>query len=57
MVNTLLVAMCTATVAVGLTFLAGWLAVRRTSGSWLVDRESVQALKSERERNLTALAG
>jgi len=38
MLNTLMVAVATATVAVGLTFLAGWLAVRRAPGGWLVDR-------------------
>jgi iron(III) transport system permease protein len=38
MVNTLIVAVATATIAVGLTFLAGWLAVRRAPGGWIVDR-------------------
>jgi iron(III) transport system permease protein len=32
------VAVATATIAVGLTFLAGWLAVRRAPGGWLIDR-------------------
>jgi iron(III) transport system permease protein len=38
MFNTLMVAVATATIAVGLTFLAGWLAVRRAPGGWIVDR-------------------
>jgi iron(III) transport system permease protein len=38
MVNTLIVAVATATVAVGLTFIAGWLAVRRAPGGWILDR-------------------
>ncbi len=38
MLNTLTVAVTTATLAVGLTFLAGWLAVRRAPGGWIVDR-------------------
>jgi iron(III) transport system permease protein len=38
MLNTLMVAVATATVAVGLTFVAGWLAVRRAPGGWIVDR-------------------
>jgi iron(III) transport system permease protein len=38
MLNTLMVAVATATIAVGLTFLAGWLAVRRAPGGWIVDR-------------------
>jgi iron(III) transport system permease protein len=36
--NTLLVAVATATLAVALTFLAAWLAVRRAPGGWLVER-------------------
>ena len=38
MLNTMLVAVATATIAVGLTFVAGWLAVRRAPGGWIVDR-------------------
>ncbi len=38
MLNTMMVAVSTATVAVTLTFLAGWLAVRRAPGGWIVDR-------------------
>ena len=38
MLNTMMVAVATATVAVGLTFLGGWLAVRRAPGGWLIDR-------------------
>jgi iron(III) transport system permease protein len=38
MINTMLVAVATATIAVGLTFLAAWLAVRRAPGGWLVER-------------------
>jgi iron(III) transport system permease protein len=37
-VNTLLVAVTTATIAVAITFLAAWLAVRRGPGGWIVDR-------------------
>jgi iron(III) transport system permease protein len=37
-VNTLLVSVATATIAVALTFLAAWLAVRRGPGGFLVDR-------------------
>jgi iron(III) transport system permease protein len=37
-VNTLLVAVATATIAVALTFLAAWLAVRRAPGGWVVER-------------------
>src|SRR5262249_18216332 len=37
MTNTLLVAVGTATLAVGLTFFAAWLAVRRAPGGWLVE--------------------
>ena len=37
-VNTLLVAVATATLAVALTFLAAWLAVRRAPGGWVVER-------------------
>jgi iron(III) transport system permease protein len=36
--NTLVVAVATATIAVLLTFLAAWLAVRRAPGGWLVER-------------------
>ena len=36
--NTLLVAVATATLAVALTFLAAWLAVRRAPGGWVVER-------------------
>jgi len=36
--NTLLVAVVTATLAVALTFLAAWLAVRRAPGGWVVER-------------------
>ena len=36
--NTLLVAVATATLAVALTFLAAWLAVRRAPGGWIVER-------------------
>ena len=36
--NTLLVAVATATLAVALTFLAAWLAVRRGPGAWVVER-------------------
>ena len=38
MINTMLVALSTATIAVALTFFAGWLAVRRAPGGWLVER-------------------
>src|SRR5260370_685856 len=38
MINTMLVAVATATIAVALTFLAAWLAVRRAPGGWLVER-------------------
>jgi iron(III) transport system permease protein len=38
MVNTLLVAVATATVAVALTFVGAWLAVRRAAGGWLIER-------------------
>jgi len=38
MVNTLVVAVATATIAVALTFLGAWLAVRRAPGGWLIDR-------------------
>ncbi len=38
MLNTMIVAVATATIAVALTLLAGWLAVRRAPGGWLVDR-------------------
>jgi iron(III) transport system permease protein len=37
-INTLIVAVATATIAVALTFLGGWLSVRRGPGGWLVDR-------------------
>jgi iron(III) transport system permease protein len=36
--NTLAVALTTATIAVALTFLAAWLAVRRAPGGWLIER-------------------
>ena len=36
--NTLIVAVATATIAVVLTFMAAWLAVRRGPGGWLADR-------------------
>ncbi len=36
--NTLLVAVATATLAVALTFVAAWLAVRRAPGAWVVER-------------------
>ena len=38
MTNTMLVAVATATCAVALTFFAGWLAVRRAPGGWLIER-------------------
>jgi iron(III) transport system permease protein len=38
MINTMLVAVATATCAVVLTFFAGWLAVRRGPGGWLIER-------------------
>src|SRR5258708_32832575 len=38
MINTMLVAVSTATIAVALTFLAAWLAVRRAPGGWLIER-------------------
>ncbi len=38
MINTFIVALATATFAVGLTFIAAWLAVRRAPGSWIIDR-------------------
>jgi iron(III) transport system permease protein len=38
MINTLLVAVATATVAVALTFVGAWLAVRRAAGGWLIER-------------------
>ena len=38
LINTLLVAVATATIAVALTFLGAWLAVRRAPGGWLVER-------------------
>jgi iron(III) transport system permease protein len=37
-VNTLLVAVATATLAVALTFVAAWLAVRRAPGGWVLER-------------------
>jgi iron(III) transport system permease protein len=37
-INTLMVAVATATIAVAITFFAGWLAVRRAPGGWLVER-------------------
>jgi iron(III) transport system permease protein len=38
MINTFIVAIATATLAVVITFLAAWLAVRRAPGGWLVER-------------------
>jgi iron(III) transport system permease protein len=38
MLNTFLVALSTATIAVSITFLGAWLAVRRAPGGWLVER-------------------
>jgi iron(III) transport system permease protein len=38
LINTLLVAVATATIAVVLTFLGAWLAVRRGPGGWIIDR-------------------
>ncbi len=38
LINTLLVATATATLAVAITFLAAWLSVRRLPGGWLADR-------------------
>jgi iron(III) transport system permease protein len=38
MINTLLVAVATATCAVTLTFIGAWLAVRRAPGGWLIER-------------------
>lgn len=38
LINTLVVAVATATIAVMLTFLGAWLAVRRAPGGWLVER-------------------
>jgi iron(III) transport system permease protein len=38
LINTLLVAVATATIAVTLTFLGAWLAVRRGPGGWIIDR-------------------
>ena len=38
MINTLIVAVATATFAVALTFFAGWLAVRRAPGGWIIER-------------------
>lgn len=38
LINTLLVAVATATIAVTLTFLCAWLAVRRGPGGWIIDR-------------------
>src|SRR5262249_54423674 len=38
MTNTLLVAVATATFAIGITFLAAWLSVRRGPGGWLIER-------------------
>jgi iron(III) transport system permease protein len=37
-INTMLVAVATATCAVTLTFLAAWLAVRRAPGGWIIER-------------------
>jgi iron(III) transport system permease protein len=38
LINTLIVATATATLAVAITFLAAWLSVRRLPGGWLADR-------------------
>src|SRR5262249_58897505 len=38
LINTLLAAVATATIAVTLTFLGAWLAVRRGPGGWIIDR-------------------
>src|SRR6516165_5637235 len=38
MINTMMVAVATATIAVALTFLSAWLAVRRAPGGWLIER-------------------
>jgi iron(III) transport system permease protein len=38
LINTMLLAVATATIAVTLTFLSAWLAVRRAPGGWLVER-------------------
>lgn len=38
MINTLLVAVATATLAVAITFLGAWLAVRRAPGGWIIER-------------------
>jgi iron(III) transport system permease protein len=38
LINTLLVAVATATFAVAITFFAAWLAVRRAPGGWLIER-------------------
>jgi iron(III) transport system permease protein len=38
LINTMLVAVATATIAVTLTFLGAWLAVRRGPGGWIIDR-------------------
>jgi len=38
LINTLLVAVATASIAVTLTFLGAWLAVRRGPGGWIIDR-------------------
>src|SRR5205807_5653690 len=38
LINTLLVAVATATIAVTLTFVGAWLAVRRSPGGWIIER-------------------
>jgi iron(III) transport system permease protein len=38
MINTLLVAVFTATIAVAVTFMGAWLAVRRMPGGWIIER-------------------
>ena len=37
-INTLVVSVATATIAVALTFIGAWLAVRRAPGGWLIER-------------------
>jgi iron(III) transport system permease protein len=38
MINTFIVAIATATLAVAITFLGAWLAVRRAPGGWIIER-------------------
>jgi iron(III) transport system permease protein len=38
MINTMIVAVATATAAVAITFVGAWLAVRRAPGGWLIER-------------------